>query len=154
MFVCTRSDLPPILRRLVNCGSRLQWAWELSPPHAVNVKMSRMESDNATSQKDVSFDFFEPPSSSIRLSSPKSEHQHQRITPRTSQRGPIMELLSPRSILSGALFGAALTAAGVYSPTVIIKQMHFHDFHMMKAFFSAAASSAYVHFLPHQPLPS
>ncbi|PMD31036.1 hypothetical protein L207DRAFT_387429, partial [Hyaloscypha variabilis F] len=47
-----------------------------------------------------------------------------------------------RSILSGALFGAALTAAGVYSPTVIIKQMHFHDFHMMKAFFSAAASSA------------
>ncbi|KAE9380889.1 hypothetical protein N431DRAFT_292609, partial [Stipitochalara longipes BDJ] len=53
-----------------------------------------------------------------------------------------MEPLSARSILSGALFGAALTAAGVYSPTVIIKQMHFEDFHMMKAFFSAAASSA------------
>jgi len=46
------------------------------------------------------------------------------------------------AVLSGALFGAALTAAGVYSPTVIISQMHFQDFHMMKAFLSASASSA------------
>jgi hypothetical protein len=59
-----------------------------------------------------------------------------------------MEALSPRAILSGALFGAALTAAGVYSPTVIIQQMHFQDFQMMKAFFSASASSAYVSLFP------
>jgi hypothetical protein len=62
-----------------------------------------------------------------------------------------METLSPRCILSGVLFGAALTAAGVYSPTVIIQQMHFEDFHMMKAFFSASATSAYV---PPFPWPS
>ena len=61
-----------------------------------------------------------------------------------------METLSPRSLLSGAIFGATLTAAGVYSPTVIIKQMHFHDFHMMKAFLSASASSAFV----PSPLPN
>jgi len=46
------------------------------------------------------------------------------------------------AVLSGAIFGAALTAAGVYSPTVIIQQMKFQDFHMMKAFLSASASSA------------
>lgn len=48
------------------------------------------------------------------------------------------------SVLSGAIFGAALTAAGVYSPTVIIEQMNFQDFHMMKTFLSASASSAYA----------
>lgn len=49
-----------------------------------------------------------------------------------------------RSILSGALFGAALTAAGVYSPTVIISQMKLESFHMLKVFLSASATSAYV----------
>lgn len=47
-----------------------------------------------------------------------------------------------RSILSGALFGAALTAAGVYSPAVIISQMKLESFHMLKIFLSASATSA------------
>jgi hypothetical protein len=65
-----------------------------------------------------------------------------------------METSSPRCILSGVLFGAALTAAGVYSPTVIIQQMHFQDFHMMKAFLSASATSAYVPPFPwSSPIP-
>lgn len=46
------------------------------------------------------------------------------------------------SILSGALFGAALTAAGVYSPNVIISQMKLESFHMLKVFLSASATSA------------
>jgi len=101
--------------------------------------MDRKEAD-ASSPKDVSFDVFEPLPSSVHLSSPTS--QHQPTISKASHRRATMGPLSARSILSGALFGAALTAAGVYSPTVIIKQMHFEDFHMMKAFFSAAASSA------------
>lgn len=47
-----------------------------------------------------------------------------------------------KSVLSGALFGAALTAAGVYSPTVIISQMKLESFHMLKVFLSASATSA------------
>jgi hypothetical protein len=47
-----------------------------------------------------------------------------------------------RPIASGAIFGAALTVAGVYSPSVIIAQMHFQDFHMMKSFVAASACSA------------
>jgi hypothetical protein len=53
-----------------------------------------------------------------------------------------MAAITLNSVLSGAIFGAALTAAGVYSPTVIIAQMHLEDFHMMKVFLSANASSA------------
>ncbi|KAI6709656.1 hypothetical protein JHW43_007815 [Diplocarpon mali] len=47
-----------------------------------------------------------------------------------------------KSILSGATFGAALIAAGVYSPSVIIGQMRLSDFHMLKTFLAASASSA------------
>jgi len=47
-----------------------------------------------------------------------------------------------KPLASGALFGAAITAAGVYSPAVIIGQMNFTDFHMLKAFITASASSA------------
>lgn len=47
-----------------------------------------------------------------------------------------------KSILSGVLFGAALTAAGVYSPTVIVSQMKLESFHMLKVFLSASATSA------------
>ncbi|KAK0120284.1 hypothetical protein ONS95_011690 [Cadophora gregata] len=47
-----------------------------------------------------------------------------------------------RSVVSGSIFGAALTAAGVYSPSVIIGQMQLKDFHMLKAFLAASASSA------------
>jgi hypothetical protein len=54
----------------------------------------------------------------------------------------VTEIMAVRSLASGAVFGAALTAAGVYSPTVITAQMHFEDFHMMKSFMAANASSA------------
>lgn len=47
-----------------------------------------------------------------------------------------------KSVLSGSLFGAALTAAGVYSPTVIVSQMKLESFHMLKVFLSASASSS------------
>ncbi|PBP20194.1 YeeE/YedE family protein [Diplocarpon rosae] len=46
------------------------------------------------------------------------------------------------SILSGATFGAALIAAGVYSPSVIIGQLQLRDYHMLKTFLAASASSA------------
>jgi len=55
-----------------------------------------------------------------------------------------MDIKTLRSIASGTLFGAALTAAGVYSPAVIIGQLHLQDFHMMKSFLAASASSAFV----------
>lgn len=48
------------------------------------------------------------------------------------------------NLVSGALFGAALMSAGVYSPHVIIGQMKLENFHMLKAFLAASASSAYV----------
>lgn len=59
-----------------------------------------------------------------------------------------------RSILSGALFGAALTAAGVYSPTVIISQMKLESFHMLKVFLSASATSAAIFLLAHRLSPT
>ncbi|CAD6449276.1 6beafb9a-e8e9-4397-a739-8dcd564b53b3 [Sclerotinia trifoliorum] len=59
-----------------------------------------------------------------------------------------------RSILSGALFGASLTAAGVYSPTVIISQMKLESFHMLKVFLSASATSAAVFLLAHRLSPT
>ncbi|KAI3545481.1 YeeE/YedE family protein [Colletotrichum abscissum] len=43
--------------------------------------------------------------------------------------------------LSGAAFGAALVAAGVYQPSVIIAQLKFENWHMIQAFLAAAASS-------------
>jgi hypothetical protein len=43
---------------------------------------------------------------------------------------------------AGALFGAALTASRVYLPTVIIQQMQLQDFHMLKVFLTACATSA------------
>jgi hypothetical protein len=45
---------------------------------------------------------------------------------------------------AGLIFGAALTASRVYIPSVIISQMKLQDFHMMAAFLTASASSAYV----------
>ncbi|ESZ90755.1 hypothetical protein SBOR_8868 [Sclerotinia borealis F-4128] len=59
-----------------------------------------------------------------------------------------------RSVLSGALFGAALTAAGVYSPTVIISQMKLESFHMLKVFLSASATSAAIFLLAHRLSPA
>ncbi|KAF5870267.1 uncharacterized protein Bfra_009650 [Botrytis fragariae] len=59
-----------------------------------------------------------------------------------------------KSILSGALFGAALTAAGVYSPAVIISQMKLESFHMLKVFLSASATSAAIFLLAHRLSPN
>ena len=47
--------------------------------------------------------------------------------------------------LTGAFFGAALVAAGVYQPAVIIGQLKLANFHMIQTFLAAAASSTYVH---------
>ncbi|KAI9872174.1 MAG: hypothetical protein M1830_002000, partial [Pleopsidium flavum] len=45
---------------------------------------------------------------------------------------------------AGAIFGAALTASGVYLPSVIVSQMQLSDFHMLKVFLGASASSALI----------
>lgn len=45
---------------------------------------------------------------------------------------------------SGAIFGAALTASGVYSPSVIISQLRLGNFHMIKSFIAASACSALI----------
>jgi len=54
-------------------------------------------------------------------------------------------------LVSGAAFGAALTASGVYQPSVILSQLNFTNFHMLQAFLTGAAGSAYAHphLLPH-----
>ena len=44
--------------------------------------------------------------------------------------------------LSGAAFGAALTASGVYLPSVIIDQFRLTNFHMFRVFATAVGSSA------------
>jgi hypothetical protein len=45
------------------------------------------------------------------------------------------------TLLSGAAFGAALTAAGVHQPAVIISQLTLDNFHMVESFLAAAAGS-------------
>ncbi|KAL2257740.1 hypothetical protein VTK26DRAFT_9229 [Humicola hyalothermophila] len=45
------------------------------------------------------------------------------------------------NVLSGAAMGAALTAAGVYQPAVILAQFNFSDFSMLQTFLTAAAGS-------------
>jgi len=49
--------------------------------------------------------------------------------------------LSP-ALASGALFGAALASSGVWYPSVIDAQVHLRNFHMMKVFLAASATSA------------
>ncbi|OLN95670.1 UPF0394 membrane protein [Colletotrichum chlorophyti] len=48
------------------------------------------------------------------------------------------------TVMSGAAFGAALLAAGVYQPSVIISQLKLENWHMVQAFLAAAASSTLV----------
>lgn len=48
------------------------------------------------------------------------------------------------SAASGAIFGSALTASGVYSPSVIVSQMGLTNFHMLKSFLAASACSALI----------
>jgi hypothetical protein len=43
---------------------------------------------------------------------------------------------------SGLLFGSALSAAGVASPSVIIQQLRLENFHMLEVFLTATAGSA------------
>jgi uncharacterized membrane protein YedE/YeeE len=48
------------------------------------------------------------------------------------------------SVASGSIFGGALTASGVYSPSVIISQLRLGNFHMIKSFVAASACSALI----------
>ncbi|EED22494.1 conserved hypothetical protein [Talaromyces stipitatus ATCC 10500] len=43
--------------------------------------------------------------------------------------------------MAGALFGSALTASGVYLPSVILSQMELQDLHMLKVFLTAGSAS-------------
>ncbi|EON98902.1 putative family protein [Phaeoacremonium minimum UCRPA7] len=46
------------------------------------------------------------------------------------------------ALVTGAAFGAALTASGVYQPSVIVSQLTFENWHMIQAFLTATAASA------------
>ncbi|KAI1118875.1 hypothetical protein F5Y14DRAFT_183274 [Nemania sp. NC0429] len=48
------------------------------------------------------------------------------------------------SFLSGAAFGAALAATGIYQPTVIISQMKLENWHMVQTFLTASGASTLV----------
>lgn len=48
------------------------------------------------------------------------------------------------SVVSGAALGAALTASGVYLPSVLIRQFQAEDFHMLQIFLTATAASVVV----------
>lgn len=54
----------------------------------------------------------------------------------------------PGEFTSGALFGAALLAAGVYSPEIIKAQMLFQSNTMVTVMMGASAVSAYASTLP------
>ncbi|KAF2799282.1 hypothetical protein K505DRAFT_266081 [Melanomma pulvis-pyrius CBS 109.77] len=63
--------------------------------------------------------------------------------------------------VTGASFGAALAASGVWNPSTIIEQMQLHDFHMLKVFMTASSASAlFIHILsrsgyvPKKPRPA
>jgi len=46
------------------------------------------------------------------------------------------------NVLCGGIFGAALTASGIYQPSVILSQFQFTNWHMVQTFVAATASSA------------
>ncbi|EFX04533.1 duf395 domain containing protein [Grosmannia clavigera kw1407] len=48
------------------------------------------------------------------------------------------------TIITGAAFGAALTASGVDQPAVILGQLKWENYHMLQAFLTATAASALV----------
>ncbi|KAI1156074.1 hypothetical protein F4825DRAFT_342442 [Nemania diffusa] len=48
------------------------------------------------------------------------------------------------SFLSGAAFGAALAATGMYQPTVIVSQMKLENWHMVQTFLTASGASTLV----------
>lgn len=58
-------------------------------------------------------------------------------TPADTIMAPTISTLS-----CGMLFGAALTASGVYDPRVIVSQLKMQDFHMLQTFMTASATGA------------
>lgn len=54
-------------------------------------------------------------------------------------------------VVSGAAFGAALTASGVFQPAVILGQLQFTNFQMIQTFLTATGTSAYA---PPSPSPT
>ncbi|KAI1310311.1 hypothetical protein F5Y03DRAFT_35755 [Xylaria venustula] len=48
------------------------------------------------------------------------------------------------NLLSGAAFGAALAATGMYEPAVILSQMKLENWHMVQTFLTASAASTLV----------
>lgn len=70
-------------------------------------------------------------------------HARNRIlTQKRSNKMAFYDLTSLKALAAGAIFGGAITAAGVYHPSVIIGQMKLEDFHMLKVFLTATATSA------------
>ena len=45
------------------------------------------------------------------------------------------------TLITGAAFGAALTAAGVHDPAVLISQFKFENFDMLQSFLAASATT-------------
>lgn len=54
------------------------------------------------------------------------------------------------TLLTGAAFGAAMVAAGVHDPAVLISQFKFENFDMLQSFLAASATTRY---LSPQPTP-
>ena len=46
--------------------------------------------------------------------------------------------------VTGAAFGAALRASGVYAPAVIVSQLNATNWHMLEMFLTASGTSMYV----------
>ncbi|KAG4439758.1 hypothetical protein IFR05_004780 [Cadophora sp. M221] len=46
------------------------------------------------------------------------------------------------STTAGAIFGSGLFLSGVYSPSIILAQMHFSNYHMLQTFLAASGCSA------------
>lgn len=55
------------------------------------------------------------------------------------------------TILTGAAFGAAMVAAGVHDPAVLISQFKFDNFDMLQSFLAASATTRYLPLHPPQP---
>ena len=73
---------------------------------------------------------------------------HYTLTPKgDSPCKPVMPTAMKASavllnVAAGAIFGIALIASGVHSPSVIRSQMLLLDYHMLKVFLGASACSA------------
>ena len=55
-----------------------------------------------------------------------------------------MLLEDAEQIITGALFGAALTSSGVFLPSIILEQFELKNFYMLQVFATAVGSGAYV----------